>query len=46
MVWLSYYCRPAVELKQKTHRRSAVGFVKSLERIKTQLPRSQAAARS
>jgi len=43
MVWLSYYCRPAMELKQKTHRRSAVGFVKNLERIKTRLPRWSAA---
>jgi hypothetical protein len=43
MIWLSYYCRPAVELKQKTHRRSAVGFVKSLKRIKTRLPRWSAA---
>jgi hypothetical protein len=24
-VWLSDYCRPAVKLKQKTHRRLAVG---------------------
>jgi hypothetical protein len=24
MVWLSYYCRPSVKLKQKTHRRLAV----------------------
>jgi hypothetical protein len=39
MVLLSYYYRPAMELKQKTHRRSAVGFVETLERIKTQLPR-------
>jgi hypothetical protein len=46
MVWLSYYCHPAVRLKQKTHRRSAVGFVKFSERIKTPLPRGQAAARS
>src|ERR1035437_7126998 len=37
MVWLSYYCRPAVRLKQKNHRQSAVGFVKTLERIKTRL---------
>jgi hypothetical protein len=28
MVWLSYYCHPAVRLKQKTHRRPAVGLVK------------------
>jgi hypothetical protein len=28
MVLLSYYCRPAMELKQKTHRQSAVGLVK------------------
>src|SRR5476649_1863332 len=25
VVWLSNYCRPAVKLKQKTHRRLAVG---------------------
>jgi hypothetical protein len=43
MVWLSYYCHPAVRLKQKTHRHLAVGFVKTLERIKTRLPRSEAA---
>src|SRR5882672_2199955 len=36
VVWLSNYCRPAPELKQKTHRRSAVGFwSNSYERIKT-----------
>jgi len=28
MVWLSYYCRLAVRLKQKTHRHPAVGLVK------------------
>jgi hypothetical protein len=28
MVWLSYYCRLAVKLKQKTHRHLAVGLVK------------------
>jgi len=38
-----YYCRPAVGLKQKTHRRLAVGFVKSGEQIKTRLPRWSAA---
>jgi hypothetical protein len=32
-----------MKLKQKTHRRLAVGFVKFLERIKTQLPRWSAA---
>jgi len=25
VVWLSDYCRPAMKLKQKTHRRLAVG---------------------
>jgi len=29
MVWLSYYCRPAVRLKQKTHRHLAVGWLNS-----------------
>jgi hypothetical protein len=43
MVWLSYYCHPAVRLKQKTHRRSAVGYVKSLLRIKNPSPRWSAA---
>jgi len=27
MVGLSYYCHPAVRLKQKTHRRRAVGLI-------------------
>src|SRR5277367_6410712 len=26
VVWLSYYCRPAMKLKQKTHRRLGSGF--------------------
>jgi len=43
VVWLPNYCRLAMKLKQKTHRRSAVGFVKSRERIKTRLPRWSAA---
>jgi len=43
MVCLSYYCRPAAGLKQKTHRHPAVGFVKTKERIKTRLPRRLAA---
>jgi hypothetical protein len=29
MVWLSYYCHPAAGLKQKTHRRLAVGWLNS-----------------
>jgi hypothetical protein len=43
MVWLSYYCHPAVRLKQKTHRRFGDGFDKFRERIKTQPPRRSAA---
>jgi len=27
MVWLSYYRRPAVRFKQKTHRHPAVGLI-------------------
>jgi hypothetical protein len=43
VVWLSYYCRPAAGLKQKTHRRLGDGFDKFRERIKTQPPRRSAA---
>jgi hypothetical protein len=43
VVWLSYYCRPAVGLKQKTHRRAGSGFDKFRERIKTRPPRRSAA---
>jgi hypothetical protein len=31
VVWLSYYCRPAAGLKQKTHRRAGSGFDKFRE---------------
>jgi hypothetical protein len=34
VVWLSYYCRPAIELKQKTHRRIGSGLVKFLDESK------------
>jgi hypothetical protein len=34
VVWLSYYCRPAVRLKQKTHRHPAVGWLNSLDESK------------
>jgi hypothetical protein len=33
-VWLSNYCRPAVKLKQKTHRRLAVGLIKFVNESK------------
>jgi hypothetical protein len=34
VVWLSYYCRPAAGLKQKTHRRAGGGLIDSRERSK------------
>jgi hypothetical protein len=34
VVWLSYYCRPTVGLKQKTHRRAGSGLIGSCERSK------------
>jgi hypothetical protein len=34
VVWLSDYCHPAAGLKQKTHRRPAVGLIKFSERSK------------
>jgi hypothetical protein len=43
VVWLSYYCRPAAGLKQKTHRRIGGGLINSREQIKTRPPRGEAA---
>jgi hypothetical protein len=34
VVRLSYYCRPAAGLKQKTHRRLAVGFLNPVNESK------------
>jgi hypothetical protein len=43
VVWLSYYCRPAVRLKQKTHRRIGSGLIDPCEQIRTRPPRGKAA---